>query len=131
MLRRWHTLSFWILLLAGFTLTACDVGTATPSTFGQGIALASPAQTGIPCEACAQATFAAALTQEKNNANNQAAGTAEVLRANAQSTLDSANATLSVALTQEQNNADFMAAQIASTAAIEHANAQATLNSAG
>jgi hypothetical protein len=131
LLHRWRTIPFWILLLAGFTLTACDVGTTTPSTFGQGIPLASPAQTGIPCGACAQATFAAALTQEKNNANNQAAATAEVLRANAQSTLDSANATLSVALTQEQNNADFVAAQIASTAAIERANAQATLNSAG
>jgi hypothetical protein len=130
MLCKWRIALVGISLLAGSALvSAC--ATETPSTFGEGIILASPAQTGVPCEACAQATFAAALTQEKNNANNQAAATAEVLRANAQSTLDSANATLSVALTQEQTNADFVAAQIASTAAIERANAQATLSSAG
>jgi hypothetical protein len=118
-----------ILLLTGFILSACVE--ATPSTFGEGVALASPAPSGVPCEVCAQATYAAALTQEKNNANDQAAATAGVLRANAQATLDSANATLNVALTQEQNNQDFIAAQIASTAAIERANAQATLSSAG
>ena len=89
------------MLLAGFTLSACIA--ATPSTFGEGVALASPASSGIPCEACAQATYAAALTQEKNSANDQAAATAGILRANAQATLDSANATLNVALTQEQN----------------------------
>lgn len=130
MLHKWRMIMMGISLLAASVLvTAC--ATETPSTFGEQIALASPVQTGVPCEACVQATFAAALTQEKNSINNQAAATAEVLRANAQSTLDSANATLSVALTQEQNNADFVAAQIASTAAIERANAQATLNSAG
>jgi hypothetical protein len=130
MLHKWRMVMMGISLLAGSALVAA-CATETPSTFGEQIALASPAQTGVPCEACVQATFAAALTQEKNNINNQAAATAEVLRANAQSTLDSANATLSVALTQEQNNADFAAAQMASTAAIEQANAQATLNSAG
>ena len=88
-------------------------------------------QASVPCEACAQATLAAALTQEKNNADNQAAATAEIVRANAQATLNSANATLSAAQTQDQNNANVIAAQIAATAEIVRANAQATLNSAG
>jgi hypothetical protein len=88
-------------------------------------------QTEAPCEACAQATLAVALTQDKNNADNQAAATAEIVRANAQATLNSANATLNAAQTQEQNNANAIAAQIAATAEMERANALATLNSAG
>ena len=110
-------------------LSACITLTATPSAAE--MLLVTPAQTGAPCEACAQATLAVVLTQEKNNADNQAAATAEIVRANAQATLNSANATLSAALTQEQNNANVIAAQIAATAEIVRANAQATLNSAG
>jgi len=91
----------------------------------------STPQVSDSCEACAQATLAAALTQEKNNADNQAAATAEILRANAQATLNSANATLMAAQTQDQNSANVIAAQIAATAEIVRANAQATLNSAG
>lgn len=87
--------------------------------------------TGLPCEACAQATLAVALTQERYNAENQAAATAEVMRANALATLNSANATLSGAQTQEQINADVIAAQMAATAEIVRADALATLNSAG
>jgi cobalamin biosynthesis Mg chelatase CobN len=49
----------------------------------------------------AQATLAAALTQEKNNADNQAAATAEIMRANAQATLNSANVKLGAAQTQD------------------------------
>ena len=88
-------------------------------------------QTSELCEACDQATLAAALTQDKNNADNQAAATAEIVRANAQATLNSANATLNAAQTQEQSDANIIAAQIAATAEMERANAQATLNSAG
>ena len=88
-------------------------------------------QTSAICEACDQATLAVALTQDKNNADNQSAATAAIVRANAQATLDSANATLNAAQTQEQNNANVIAAQIAATAEMERANAQATLNSAG
>ena len=93
--------------------------------------MVTPAQVSAPCEACDQATLASALTQEKNNTDNQAASTAEIMRANAQATLNSANATLSAAQTQDQNNANAIAAQIAATAEIVRANAQATLNSAG
>lgn len=93
--------------------------------------MVTPAQAGALCEACDQATLASALTQEKYNADIRAASTAEVMRANAQATLNSANATLSVAQTQDQNNANVIAAQIAATAEIVRANAQATLNSAG
>ena len=121
--------AIWAMVLALLTLTACD---GIPvATQGDGMLLPNATQTGAPCEACDQATLAAALTQEKNNADNQAAATAAIVRANAQATLNSAKATLSAAQTQEQNNANVIAAQIAATAEMERANAQATLNSAG
>ena len=81
------------------------------------------------CEACDQATLAAALTQQKISADNQAASTAELVRANAQATFNSANATLSAAQVQAQNNANLVAAQFAATAEVARANAQATVNS--
>jgi len=112
-----------VLLL--LLLSACIPETQTPSA-GQNLIATPPA-----CEACAQATLAVAQTQEKNNADNAAAATAEIGRANAQTTLDSANATLGAAQTEEQNDANVVAAQIAATAEIERANAQATLYSAG
>jgi len=108
-------------------LSACLTVTETPSAAEMLLAQ----QTSVPCEACAQATLAVLLTQEKNNADNQAAATAEMARANAQATLNSANATLSAALTQQQNSANVIAAQIAATAEIVRANAQATLVAAG
>ena len=125
--------TFAILVLTVFliTLAACNGFTTTPSTSGEGILLPISEQTSASCEACDQATLAAALTQEKNNADNQAAATAAIVRANAQATLNSANATLSAAQTQEQSNANAIAAQIAATVEMERANAQATLNSAG
>ena len=119
------------IVLALLTLAACDGITVTPSTSGEGMLLPISEQTSAICEACDQATLAAALTQEQNSADNQAAATAAIVRANAQATLNSANATLSAAQTQEQSNANAIAAQIAATAEMERANAQATLNSAG
>lgn len=107
-------------------LSACLTVTETPSTAEM---LLVP--TSVPCEACAQATLAVLLTQEKNNADNQEAATAEIMRANAQATLNSANATLSAAQTQAQNISNVIAAQIAATAEIVRANAQATLVAAG
>jgi hypothetical protein len=122
--------AFLALVLVLLTLlAACGPQPATP--FAAEMLLVTPVQTGAPCEACAQATLAVALTQEKNNADNQAAATAEIVRANAQATLNSANTTLSAAQTQDQNNANIIAAQIAATADIVRANAQATLDSAG
>ena len=118
-----------IWALAVVSLAACGTQSMTPSV--DKMLLATPLQTDIPCEACAQATLAALLTQEKSGFDAQAAATAEIMRANAQATINSANATLSAAQTQEQNNANVIAAQIAATAAIERANAQATLDSAG
>lgn len=122
------------VLLYGFLvmllfLPACYVQTETPSA--NNMLMSTPPQARAPCEACDQATLAAALTQEKNNADNQAAATAEIVRANAQSTLNSANSTLSAAQTQDQNESNAIAAQIAATAEVARANAQATLNSAG
>ena len=114
----------WALIL----LASCDAQTSTPFTADMSLATPELSQT---CEACAQATLAAALTQQKISADNQAAATAEILRANAQATVNSANATLSAAQTQSQNNANVIAAQIAGTAEIVRANAQATVNAAG
>jgi hypothetical protein len=122
--------TIWVLILIMLTLTACDGLTVTPA-MQEGILLATPALADVSCEACAQATLAAALTQQKASIDNQAAATAEIVRANAQATVNSANATLSAAMTQQQNNANVIAAQIAATAEIVRANAEATLNSAG
>ena len=85
---------------------------------------------GTPVGISDQETLAVVLTQQKDNADYQAAATAEIERANAQATLNSANATLGAVQTQQQNDANFIAAQIAGTAEIVRANAQATLNSA-
>jgi len=120
------TVSILLMLSACITLPALPQTPSAPEML-----LVTPAQTGVPCDACVQATLAVALTQEKINADNQAAAAAEVLRTNAQATLNSANATLSAVQTQQQNDANVIAAQIAATAEIVRANAQATLNSAG
>jgi hypothetical protein len=130
MYRNPHFAAIFVLILTLLTLTACDGLTVTPAMQGEGVLLATPALTSVLCVACDQATLAAALTQQKNSSDNQAAATAEILRANAQATVNSANATLSAALTQEQNNANYVAAQIAATAEVARANAQATVNSA-
>jgi len=112
-----------VLLL--LILSACIPVTQTPPA-AQDLLVVPPA-----CEACDQATLVVAQTQEKNNADNQAAATAEVVRANAQAALNSADATMGAVQTQDQNDANIVAAQIAATAEIERANAQATLYSAG
>ncbi len=124
-------------MLLILSLAACDVSDVTPYVLVDGASLATPALIYTPvlsdtfCVACDQATLSAALTQQRNSFDNQAAATAEILRANAQATVNSAQATLGAALTQEQNNANYVAAQIAATAEIARANAQATVNSAG
>lgn len=122
-----------ILAIYGFIsgmlfLSGCVTQTKTPSA--EELLLQQAVQTDASCQACAQATLAAALTQEKNYGDIQAAATAEIMRANAEATLNSANATLSAAQTQDQNSANIIAAQIAATAEIVRAHAQATLNSA-
>ena len=113
-------------------LSACGTGMPQlPQTTSVAQSLLiTPAPASALCEACDQSTLAVALTREKNSADNQAAATAEIVRANAQATLNSANSTLSAAQTQDQNNANVIAAQIAATAEIVRANAQATINSA-
>jgi len=117
--------SIWAFALALLTLAACVPQPVT--TPAAEVLFVAPTQ---PCEACDQATLAAALTQEKSSADAQAAATAEIMRANAQAILNSANATLNAAQTQDQSNANVISAQIAATAEIVRANAQATLNSA-
>jgi hypothetical protein len=120
------TVSILLVLSACITLPALPPTPSAPEML-----LVTPAQTGVPCDACVQATLIVAMTQQQINVDNQAAAAAEVVRANAQATLNSANATLSSVQTQQQNDANVIAAQIAATAEIVRANAQATLYSAG
>jgi hypothetical protein len=116
-------------LLTLLMLSGCITPLATQSS--EENSLIGSAETSVPCDACVQATLAAGLNQINDNADYQAVATAEIVRANAQATLDSANATLSAVQTQDQNDANIVAAQIAGTAEIVRADAQATLNSAG
>lgn len=113
------------LLLVFLTLASCVPLPETPSTPYVVVLLGTPEEINV------QATLAAALTQEKNNADYQAVATAEIVRANAQATLNSAIATLSAAQTQQQDSANVVAAQLAAAAEIVRANAQATLVAAG
>jgi hypothetical protein len=120
-----------ILLLI---LASCSVLANTPVVSSDRSLLPMATQTfsfDPLCETCSQATLSALQTQEKSSADAQAAATAEIMRANAQATLNSASSTLSAALTQEQNNTNIIAAQVAATAAIVRADAQATLIAAG
>jgi hypothetical protein len=131
-----HKLSFLAILaplLALLTLAACGAAAGTPSV-SSNQALLLPMDTptiGFDCPGCAQATLSALQTQEKSSFDSQAAATAEIMRANAQATLNSVNATVGAAQTQEKNNVNVVAAQVAATAAIVSANAQATLVAAG
>jgi hypothetical protein len=110
-------------------VSACVTQTLPPSA--SQLMLTPPQLGAASCEGCAQATQAAAMTQQQINAYSHAAADAEVVRANAQATLDSANATLNAVQTQQQSDTNVIAAQIAATAEIARANAQATLGSAG
>ena len=120
--------AIWALALVLLSLAGC--GTTETSSTPKAMVLVMATPTVAVCEGCARATLEAALTQEKITADNQAAATAEIMRANAQATVNSANATLSAIQTQEQNNTNIIAAQIAATAEIIRANALATVNSA-
>ena len=109
-------------------LSACVTPTGPPSASQL---MLTPAQLGVPCESCAQATLGVEMTQQQMYVDNQAAADAANVRANAQATLNSANATLNAVQLQQQNDANVIAAQMAATAEIVRANAQATLSSAG
>lgn len=109
-------------------LSACITQIAPPSASQL---MLTPAQLGVPCATCAQATLDVAMTQQQSNTDLQAAAAAELMRANAQATLNSANGTLSAVQTQQQSDANVIAAQVAAAAELVRANAQATFNSAG
>ncbi len=113
------------LLLVLLILAACGIQPETSPAPYVVMVLDTPVGTS------AQEAWAALQTQEKSSADAQAVATAEIMRVNAQATLNSANATLDAALIQDQNNANVIAAQIAATAEIVRANAQATLVAAG
>jgi hypothetical protein len=132
MQRNLSTLVIIGLILVLSAMASCGTSSETPSEASVGMLLPMASDTNLPsfCTGCAQATLAALQTQEKNGADAQAAATAEIMRANAQATLDAVSSTLSAAQTQEQNKANIITAQLAATAAIVSANAQATLNSA-
>ncbi|MGB8212699.1 MAG: hypothetical protein WCE68_03980 [Anaerolineales bacterium] len=111
------------LMLAVLTLVACVTLPAASPAPNVVIILGTPVET----ETFDQSTLIAALTQEQNNTDIQAAATAAIVQANAQATLDSADTTLSAAQTQAQNITNVIAAQIAYTAVFVRANARATL----
>jgi hypothetical protein len=121
------------LILTMLSLAACGALAGTTSTASDSMLLpmAVDVSSPTPCLTCGQATLSALQTQEKSDADAQAAATAAIMRANAQATLNSSSATLSAAQTQEQGNANIIAAAAAATDAIVRANAQATLVAAG
>ena len=119
--------AIWATVLVMLTLASCGPQIATPPPVPNvNVVLATSA-----AESSDQPVVAIAMTPTDNTAQDQAVATAQIVRANAQATLDSANATVSAAQTQDQNNADAIAAQIAATAKIERSQAQATLVAAG
>ena len=116
-------------LLVMLTLaSACGLlpPVATPPPVPNAVVLATSAP-----ELNDQSVVAVTMTPVDTTAENQAAATAQIVRANAQATLDLANSTVSAAQTQDQNNADAIAAQIAATAKVARSQAQATLVAAG
>lgn len=115
-------LTLWVLL----ALAACGPLAATPPPVSNVVLVLA-----TPAEITDQQNAAATMTAADMTGNNQAAATAEIVRANAQATLESANATVGAAQTQDQNNADVVAAQIAATAKVARSEAQATLAAAG
>ena len=116
-------------LLMLLILSSCSPLTSPPPA--EQVLLVSPVNTDARCEACDQATLAAAMAIEKDKLEDQALATAKVVGENAQATLNSVNATLDAAQAQKENDADEIAAQIEATAKLARANAKATLVSAG
>jgi hypothetical protein len=122
-----NTATWATVLVVMLTLAACGTQIATPPPMPNvNVVLATSA-----AESSNQSLVAVTMTPVDNTAENQAAATAQIVRANAQATLDSANATVGAAQTQDQNNADAIAAQIAATAKVARSQAQATLVAAG
>ncbi len=116
------------LILLLLTLSACDVSADTSPTAINNALL--PISTNEVCVACAQATLDAVMTEQQSGIDASAAATAEVMRANAQATLNSVSATLSADRAQQQANADIISASLAATAEIDRANAHATMAAA-
>jgi hypothetical protein len=123
-MRRSHIAALWGLAFVLLTLAACGTQPELAQS-PDGTLLGTPVGTSDQ-----NATLAVIQTQQKIDADNQAAATAEIVRANAQTTLNAADATLNAAQVQQQNNADVVAAQITWTSEVIHADAQATVNSA-
>lgn len=117
-----------VLILTFVILASCDAQKNTPSTSVNGLLLPMSTDAGPNiCTECVQATQAAELTQAKSSTSANEAATAEIMRINAKSTLNSVGATLGAAQVQAQSKANSVAAQMASTAEIIRANAQATM----
>jgi hypothetical protein len=129
MRRKINNVATWAaVLVVTLTLTACGTQIPTPPPVPNvSVVLAtSAAELNIQ-----PVVVEVTMTPVDNTAENQAAATAQIVRANAQATMDSANATVNAAQTQDQNNADAIAAQIAATAQVARSQAQATLVAAG
>jgi len=125
----------FLLLVGSLALVALLVWSASKLPAVSPAALSTrrvptPAETpGPPCEACPQATLAAALTQEQINLSSfqaQASATADIVRAHAVATANAVAATQGVAQTQENVDANALQAQAAATADILRAHTLAT-----
>ncbi len=120
-----------VVVLVWSAISLPAVSSSAPATARH---LPTPAETPGPlssCEACAQATLAAALTQEKINLSAlqaQATATADILRAHTLATANAQAATEGVALTQEKVGANALEAQATATADILRAHTLATAN---
>ena len=128
MRRKINNVAAWAaVLVVMLTMTACGTQIPTPPPVPNvNVVLATSA-----AELTIQPVVAVTMTPAVNTADNQAEATAQIVLANAQATVDSANATVNAAQTQDQNNADAIAAQIAATAKVARSQAQATLVAAG
>src|SRR3990172_61522 len=123
-----------LALVALLAWTASKAPGVSPSAPTSARLSPTPAETlvsTLPCEACAQAALAAALTQEKINLSAlqaQATATADILRSHTLFRSNAAASTQGVALTQEKVNANALQAQAAATAEILRAHTLATSN---
>ena len=125
MKRKTQFLAISILFVSVLSLAACGAqpeALATPDV--------GPVVQGTPLIVGDEPNLAGTQTQAQIDLDSQAAATAQIVRDDAQATLNSANATLGAVRTQDQNNANAAAAQLAATAQIERAAARATVNSA-
>jgi hypothetical protein len=131
-MRRFLLLAAILITIGLFVWSANKAPLASPAALSSPTRGPAPAETpSPPCEACGEATLAAALTQEQISLSAlqaQATATADILRSHALATSNAVAATQGAALTQAVVNANAQQAQAAATADILRAHTLATAN---